>query len=373
MKLNKFAALFLALTLALSACAQATPSAPASGAAQSPSDKWCSGVTIRFFAGGDEGDSFASIVLRGAKAAEADLGPKVDYLFSGWNTEKMINQLRESIAAKPDGIAFMGHSGDDAVMPLAEEASKAGIDMMYQNVDVPLVRAKYGGGYVGANLTPQGYALGQEAIRQFGFKSGDHALVLGAWGDPGRFLREEGTAKAFEDAGMVVTRLRALPEWSSDPNKGTGEITAAVLKDPDLKIVVFPGGQLLGAVPIYWDAMKKQPGDLIAIGYDTSPQVIDAFKRGYVQLTSDQQPFEQGYLPILSLCMSIKYGMGPMNVDTGAGFVDVKNYETVADLWRIWPTRASGKRTEPPIPTQLGKGKQNPRTYPRIVPKADQG
>ena len=60
--------------------------------------------------------------------------------------------------------------------------------------------------------------------------------------------------------------------------------------------------------------------------------MIDAFKRGYVQLTSDQQPYLQGYVPILSLCMQLKYGMGAMNLDTGAGFVDKSNYEAVADL-----------------------------------------
>src|SRR6187431_824429 len=90
----------------VTACSPAAPTAqnPSAGDnSQAEPGKWCSGVTIRFFAGGDEGDSFASIVLRGAKAAEADLGPKVDYVFSGWNTEKMTNQLREAIAAKPDG------------------------------------------------------------------------------------------------------------------------------------------------------------------------------------------------------------------------------------------------------------------------------
>jgi simple sugar transport system substrate-binding protein len=336
MKLYKLTVLFLALAMMVTACATAPTAAPsaqpaATSAPAAAGGKWCAGVHLRFFAGGNEGDAFASIVLRGAKAAEADLGPTVDYIFSGWVAEKMISQLGEAIAAKPDGIAFMGHAGDDAVMPLAEKASKAGIKMMYQNVDVPKVRALYGGGYVGAQLTPQGYALGTEAIRQFGLKSGDHALVLGAWGDPGRFLREEGTAKAFEDAGMIVTRLKAPPAWASDPNSGTGEITAAVLKDPATKIVVFPGGQLLGAVPTYWDAMKVKPGALIAIGYDTSPQVIDAFKRNYVQLTSDQQPYLQGYMPILSLCMTLKYGMGAMNLDTGAGFVDVSNYAAVAE------------------------------------------
>ena len=104
-------------------------------------DQWCSDLHIRYFVGGAEGDAFASIVLRGAQAAEADLGPTVDYIFSGWDGERMTQQLREAVAAQPDGIAMMGHPGDDAIMALAEEASEAGILMMYQNVDVPLVRA----------------------------------------------------------------------------------------------------------------------------------------------------------------------------------------------------------------------------------------
>src|SRR5213596_2862770 len=126
--------------------------------------KWCTGVTIRFFNGGDAGDAFASIVYKGAQAAQADLGPKVDFVFSGWQTAKMVNQLRDAVAAKPDGIAMMGHPGDEAIMPLAEQAAKAGILMMYQNVDVPKVRAKFGGGYIGANLDPQGRALATEAL-----------------------------------------------------------------------------------------------------------------------------------------------------------------------------------------------------------------
>ena len=53
-------------------------------------DKWCKGVHLRFFVGGAEGDSFATIVYNGAKQAERDFGPKVDYIFSGWDVEKMI-------------------------------------------------------------------------------------------------------------------------------------------------------------------------------------------------------------------------------------------------------------------------------------------
>jgi simple sugar transport system substrate-binding protein len=294
-------------------------------------NKWCSGVAIRYFVGGDPGDAFASIVHKGALAAEADLGPTVEYIFSGWQPQKMLDQLRDAIAAKPDGIAMMGHAGDDAIMPLAEEASEASILMMYQNVDVPQVRAKFGGGYVGAILDPQGRALAQESIRQFGLQAGDHVVVFGPWGQPGRFIREEGVAKGFEEAGLEVERLEVVPEMASDPNLLTPSISAALLSDPEVKLITYPGGQLLGAAETYMQALGKQPGDIINIGFDTSPAVIDGFEKGYIQLTSDQQPFLQGYLPILSLCGSKVYGFAPLYVDTGAGFVDAANYEAVAE------------------------------------------
>ena len=85
--------------------------------------QWCEGVTIRFFAGGTEGDAFAGIVYRGALAAERDLGANVEYVFSGWNSEFMTQQLREAVAQAPDGIAMMGHPGNEAIMPLAWRSS----------------------------------------------------------------------------------------------------------------------------------------------------------------------------------------------------------------------------------------------------------
>lgn len=294
--------------------------------------KWCQGVRIRFFVGGDPGDAFASIVYKGAQQAEADFGPKVEYVFSGWQPEKMLAQLRDAIASKPDGIAMMGHAGDDAIMPLAEQAAKAGIIMMYQNVDVPKVRAKFGGGYVGANLYPQGRALGEEAIRTLGLKKGDTALVFGAWGQPGRYIREQGTTDALIEAGMKVITVAGQPAAATDPGLLIPQITGAFGKNPEIKLIVYSGGQTLGAAPTYMRAINKKPGEVFNIGFDTSPAIIDAFDKGFVQLTSDQQPFLQGYVPIQSICLTKKFGFAPMNVDTGAGFVNAQNYKSVADL-----------------------------------------
>jgi simple sugar transport system substrate-binding protein len=296
-------------------------------------DKWCSDVTIRFFAGGAEGDAFASIVYNGAVQAAHDTGAKVDYVFSGWKAEMMVQQLREAVAAKPDGIAMMGHAGEAAIMPLAEEAAGAGIKMMYQNVPLPAVTAKFGGGYVGAQQGPQGKALGEESVRRFGLKAGDEVLVFGPFDQqPERYVREGAAADALEAAGVTVTRMPSPTEWAADPNLAIPVITAALTSKPNIKAIVYPGGQLLGNAPAYMKAAGKKPGEVVQIGFDTSPQIVDAFKEGWVQLTADQQPFLQGYLPVLSLCQQAVYGLAPINVDTGAGFVTPDNYQTVADL-----------------------------------------
>ncbi len=202
----------------------------------------------------------------------------------------------------------------------------------YQNVPVPAAVDKVGGGYVGAQQAPQGHALGVEIARRFAVKKGDVAIVLGGWDDSIRAAREAGTATALEEAGAKVVRLNSPPEWTSDPNLAIPVITAAFQVNPTTKVIVYPGGQELGNAATYMKAAGKKPGEVINVGFDTSPQIVEAFKGGWVQLTADQQPFQQGYLPILSLCEQIVYGLAPINVDTGAGFVTPDNYKAVADL-----------------------------------------
>lgn len=319
----------------LAACAApaARPAAPAAGAAPAAdaNAKWCSGMKIRFFVGGDAGTPFAKIVDVGAKAAEKDLGASVEYVYSGWNNEKMLTQLRDAVAAKPDGIAMMGHAGDDAIMPLAKAAKEAGIRMMYQNVDVPKVRAALGGGYVGSNLNPQGHALAVEAISRLKLdKAKDHILVIGPWGMPGRNIREGGVAEEFTAQGFTVTKADDT-NTHGDPSQLQPILTGALLADPAIKVIVH-SGSTIGSQETYMKALGKKVGEIYAIGFDVSPEILTNMERGYVQLTSDQQPFLQGYMPILSLCGTWKYDLAPLNVDTGAGFVHIDNYKSLLKL-----------------------------------------
>jgi len=297
---------------------------------------WARGKTIRFFVGGDAGDTFASVVYRGALQAEKDMGVKVEYVFSGWSIEKMVAQFREAVAAKPDGIAMMGHAGDAALMPIAQQAHDAGIKLMWQNADVPKIRAKLGGGYVGVlDLHQQGVDLAKEAIRTLNLPARSTAIIYGAFGEPGREQREQGVADGFGAGGFKTVCIKALPPWAADPSLASASVTAAILANPEVSVICFPGGQLLGAAPNYLRAANKQPGQIKVIGFDLSPEVIRAFKLGYVQLTSDQQPFLQGYLPVLSLCQQIQFDLSPLVVDTGKGFVNRENYDKVARLAQL--------------------------------------
>lgn len=302
------------------------------GYAQDSEGKLCAGVTIRFFAGGSEGDSFASVVYRGALEAERDLGATVQYVFSGWNSETMIQQLRDAIAQGPDGIAMMGHPGNAAIMPLAEEAAENGIIMMYQNVDVAEVRAAYPSGYVGAQQYPQGRALAEEALRQFDLTPGATVIVLVNLSQIERAEREQGVIHVFEENGFNVVIVDVADEWGADPNLAIPAMTAALIANPDTELVAFNGGQLLGNTQTYFEAAGLAPGEVYAIGFDTNEFIMQGFADGWIHLTADQQPYLQGYLPILSICQTARYGFAPLNVDTGAGFIDANNYASVAEL-----------------------------------------
>ena len=295
-------------------------------------DNWCSAVKMHFYAGGPEAGAFAGIVAAGAMNAIRDTGADAEIIYSEWDFEKMVRQLRESIGLGVDAIGMMGHPGDDALMPLAKQAAEKGILMTYQNVDPAGVRARFGGGYVGANLATQGKALAREAIRQFDLKAGDHAIVMVPIGDYARAQREDGARIVFEEHGMTVTVVDGNPAYASDPNTVIPIFTAALSANPETKIIVHPGSDIMNVAEGIAKAAGYGPNEILQIGFDTSPQIMTAFEKGYVHLTSDQQPFLQGYLPVLSLCQTAVLGTGAINQDTGAGFVDTNNYKAVKAL-----------------------------------------
>ncbi len=303
--------------------------------AQADAGKWCSGVKIIFFPGGPPGGVFATTVYNGAVQAEKDLGPTVEYVWSDWDPEKMVRQFTEGAATKPDGMAIMGHPGDDAFGPVVDDAEAQGIIVTSQNTTLPVLEEKYksgGFGYVGAELYSAGYSLGKESIKRFGLKSGDRAMVWGLLSQPGRGQRTKGVVDALEEEGIVVDYLEIDSATNADSSAGTPTFTGYVASHPDVKLVVTDHGALTATLETYLKAAGKGPDDINAAGFDLSTATVEAIKGGWTDLVIDQQQWLQGYLPILQICLAKKFSFSGLHIDTGSGFAHKDNVDILADL-----------------------------------------
>jgi len=292
-------------------------------------------VHVIFFPGGSEGGSFASVVYRGARAAEYDLGCKVDYVWSGWLPDRMVAQFKDAVAKQPDAICIMGHPGVAAFAPLVDEARAKGIVVTSQNTTLPAIEAKYkdkGFGYVGQELYPSGVMLAQGAAKRAGLKRGDKAMVWGLLGQETRGLRSKGCIDALEELGVDVDYIEISDAINSDASMGTPVITSYIATNPDVKLIITDHGALTATMGTYLKASNKKPGEIFGAGFDLSAATADAIKSGYVGAVLDQQPWLQGYLPVLQACLTVKYGFAGLHIDTGAAIIDAGNIDFVAPL-----------------------------------------
>lgn len=325
----------LASSLALAA-ALAVGATAASAAGTEPVAKWCSGVKIAAFPGGPQGGVFANNVLNGFRQAETDLGPTVTYYFSDWDPNKMLAQIKQAMATKVDGIATYGFGGDPATDPLVDEFYKAGGIFTSLNTALPKAQEKYapqGFGYVGAPNYKAGFALATEAATRAKLAKGDEVFVWGLKGQGGdRGQRTVGVIDGFEKVGAKVIYQEIDSATNADPNAGTATFVGLIKKNPNVKVVVTDHGGLTSNVAVYAKAASLTPGQVYFAGFDMSPNTAKAVQEGYQNLVIDQQPFLQGYLSMLNICLTKKFGFSGLDVNTAGAFVDKSNVDAVAPL-----------------------------------------
>jgi simple sugar transport system substrate-binding protein len=334
-------AVLAALALVLAACTsdddggeeaqEATGDAAQGGGA----GQFCEGTDLVFFPGGTEGGGFETVVYNGARAAEAAFGPNVTYSWSDWDPQKMTQQFSEAVATSPDGIAVMGHPGDDAFDSLIDDARGQGILVTVMNTELPLAEAKYaaeGTGYVGAVLHDAGFALAQEAVARGSLQSGSKVFVWGLVAQPGRGERTQGIIDGLEEAGMEVEYQEIDDATNADPAAGVSTFTGFISANPDTVAIFIDHGNLTSTIPTYMEAANLGPDDLYAAGFDLSPATVQGVQDGFVDLVIDQQQYLQGFLGIQQLCLTHMYGFSGLFVNTGGGFVDASNIEQIAPL-----------------------------------------
>jgi simple sugar transport system substrate-binding protein len=336
MSIKKAKVGFAALVIAASSFVAITSATTANAAATS---QWCKGVKIAAFPGGPQGGVFANNVYNGFKQAEKDLGPTVKYYFSDWDPAKMMTQWKEAIATKPNGIAIYGFGGPEASKPLADESFKKGIIVTTLNtslVDLQGTYATKGFGYVGAVNYKAGVDLALEMVKRGKLSAGDSVFVWGLKGQGGdRGQRTVGVIEGFEKAKMKVIYQEIDQATNTTPASGGPTFAGIMAKNSGVKAVVTDHGGLTATAATYMKAANLKAGSVYFGGFDVSPATTTAIESGFLQLVIDQQPFLQGYLPILQICLTKKYGFSGLDVNTAGGFVDKSNVKAVAPLAKV--------------------------------------
>ena len=324
----------------ITALALAVPAAVGTSAAVTAQDdgKFCEGTNIVFFPGGTEGGSFETVVYNGAKAAENLFGPSVQYQWSDWLPENMITQFQEAVATQPDGIAIMGHPGDDAFKPLVDDAVAEGIVVTVMNTELPAVQGDYapvGTGYVGQTLYKAGSDLAAETVKRGSLEAGDKVFVYGLLSQPGRGERTRGILEGLVEAGLNeddVIYLEMDDATNADPSQGIPQFTGIVSSNPELKGAIFDHGNMTAAAQTYLETAGLGPDDIYVSGFDLSPATVAAIQSGFTDLVIDQQQFLQGFEAIAQICLSHNYGFSGLFIDTGGGFADASNIDQLAAL-----------------------------------------
>ena len=117
----------------------------------------------------------------------------------------------------------------------------------------------------------------------------------------------------------------------SDAVKGTDVVADALNKHPDIRIVLCTGQADTEAAGRALE--KTQRGkDYWTAGFDLSPKILQLIRDGKIYCTIDQQPYIQGFYPVVQLTHYLRYGIRPSDVDAGATIVDQTNADAVTRL-----------------------------------------
>jgi len=291
-------------------------------------------LVIYMQCGGTQGDGATLARTNGARAAAKANNVKLIEQYSKWDQQTMIDQFKQALAAKPDGIAIMGHPGEPAFAALVDQAVALGIIVTSGNNPLPNLEAKYqtkGFGYAGADLY-QGGALTAQAMLRAGLKAGDKALVYDIWHEELRSRSCQGIYDTLTEAGLVVEKLDVSQAVNSDTSLAIPILTAYLQAHPDLKAIGTQHGSITAVLPKVLQAAGKKPGDIICGGIDLSPATVAAIQGGWISASFDQVLYLQGYFPVLQIVLTKRYQIPGLHIDTGVGTVTPQNIGSIKAL-----------------------------------------
>ncbi|MCW3020288.1 MAG: sugar transporter, periplasmic sugar-binding protein [Solirubrobacterales bacterium] len=251
------------------------------------------------------------------------------------NVAQMVTALNTAVTSGAAGIAIALIDLHAFNAPV-EAALKAGIPVVAYNADAP-TNARLA--YIGQNLKLAGEEMGKRIVEDVG--SGEVGLFIETPGSANLQPRIEGAEKAIKDSGKPITThsIATGAVVAQEPSA----IEAWYLSHKNAKGMYAVGGGSTESLAKVMQKLGLTSKGVKAGGFDLTEQTQKLLQEGNIEFTIDQQPYLQGFMPVLELFLYKVSGTltGPAEVDTGLKFL---NKETVAPYVKT-KTRFEGTST----------------------------
>ena len=323
---SRIVGLALALPLALAACTSSSGGGGASGDATNAASGGSGGsgsygYNIAVVTHGPAGDAFWDVVKNGATQAGKDMGIKLSYQSDG-DAQKQSQLIDAAVNQKVDGLV-VSMANPDALKGSIEKAVSAGIPVITINAGEDR-SAEFGAQtHVGQNETVAGEAAGAK-LKAEGVKN-----LICVIQEAGNVALETRCKSAAEGLGGKTTNLQVQ---NSDPTAAQATIKAKLQQDTSIDGVLTLGGQMAKVA----SGAITDAGSKAKLGtFDVNSDVTQLIQDGKLDFAIDQQPYLQGYLPVVMLTLFKSNGNvvgGGQPVLTGPSFVTKDNVDQVAGL-----------------------------------------
>ena len=234
----------------------------------------------------------------------------------------MVNAMNAAISANADGIA-VAIIDPTAFNAPVEQALSSGIPVVSYNADAPASSGNKRLAYIGQDLYQSGYSLGQRIVSLV--PSGDIAGFIATPGSLNIQPRIDGAKAAIQASGKPINFVEIAT--GAQTNDELTRIDAYYLGHTNLKgMVAVDGGSTAGLGQVMAKYGLQAKG-IHAGGFDLEPLTLQAVQQGNLDFTIDQQPYLQGFFPVLQLFLYKLSGglLQPSDTDTGLLFVDKNN------------------------------------------------
>lgn len=120
---------------------------------------------------------------------------------------------------------------------------------------------------------------------------------------------------------------------TNEPDRACEIITAELKANPDIHFVLGTG---LTDTEAAGHAIERHFAGkgYAAAGFDLTPEILRMLRSGVLRITVDQQPYTQGFYPVVQLALYCRYGIMPCDLDAGATLVTARDVDRLLDLTR---------------------------------------